>query len=76
MFFLAVVSTFLLVLQYLNVLIVSSCLTGCVRNVTLRPATVVCLQRIDWADKSLDDLTDTNKKAIIILDDYCDLKAE
>lgn len=60
----------------LLILIVSSCLTGCVRNVTLRPATVVCLQRIDWADEQLDDLTDTNKKAILILDDYCDLKLD
>ena len=60
--------------QMLLILIVTSLITGC--TISVRPSTVVCVQRIDWEDNNLFILTDQNKKAILILDDYCDLKVK
>nr|DAG86927.1 MAG TPA: hypothetical protein [Bacteriophage sp.] len=61
-------------LAVILILVVLSFSAGCVRNV--RPPLSVCVQRIDWTDKALDNLNDKNKIACLVLSDYCELHTQ
>lgn len=53
------------------ILAVMSLLSACAKNV--RPPSSVCVIKIDWTDDALDNLNETNKRAALILSDFCDL---